>query len=154
MFILLVILRYILKKYVRVVPFKRAPNNNRVLLYRIEVMSCSLLPPCNALSQLPASHSSQCHPWLLGCCCRQLRRSCAYASTMYSRAERVFVREHSSLNERVYWNKPRRLEVLKNTGGAIHRQRRTKRTKTDGRFSSRRRWILSVSAVKQINNES
>jgi hypothetical protein len=33
-------------------------------------------------------------PWLLGRCSRQLRKSCAGANMVYSRAERVFILEH------------------------------------------------------------
>jgi hypothetical protein len=33
-------------------------------------------------------------PLLLGRCSRQLRKSCAVANMMYSRAERVFILEH------------------------------------------------------------
>jgi hypothetical protein len=33
-------------------------------------------------------------PWLLGLYSRQLRKSCAGANMVYSRAERVFILEH------------------------------------------------------------
>jgi hypothetical protein len=33
-------------------------------------------------------------PLLLGRCSRQLRKSCAFANMVYSRAERVFILEH------------------------------------------------------------
>jgi hypothetical protein len=58
------------------VPFKKHLNNSHV--------TDSLNPP-------PTFKSS---PWLLGRVSRQLRKSCAGANMVYSRAERALISEH------------------------------------------------------------
>jgi hypothetical protein len=50
-------------------------------------------PQCNTLPTSLVTLESR-SPWLLGRHWRQLRKSCAGANTMYSRAERVFILEH------------------------------------------------------------
>jgi hypothetical protein len=61
--------------------------------YGFQYLLLLILNTCKYL--LIFMHTSRCHPWLPGYCCRQLRRSTAGASVLYSLAERVFVLEHS-----------------------------------------------------------
>jgi hypothetical protein len=58
-------------------------NNNHVLQHKNEITSRS--SPVTLESRSPLS---------LGNCSRQLRKSCAGANMVYSRAERVFILEH------------------------------------------------------------
>jgi hypothetical protein len=77
---------------VQVVPFKTQPNNNHVTQNKNEIRWGS-----TTVYSLPASSvtlESTSH-WLPGRCSHQLRKSCAGASMVCSRAERVFVLEHN-----------------------------------------------------------
>jgi hypothetical protein len=66
------------------VPFKTQLNNSHVLRYRNEVTSRST----------PVKYSLPTSPVTLESRSRQLRRSCAGANMVYSRAERVFILKH------------------------------------------------------------
>jgi hypothetical protein len=74
------------------------PNYNHVLRYKVK--SEEGLTPCSRLSQTPPWHSeSPRSPWVLGRCSRQLRKSCAGESMVYSRAECVFILGHNSASK-------------------------------------------------------
>jgi hypothetical protein len=68
-------------------------NPTTITYYGTQMKTVTVLSPCSGFPISPVTHELR-SPSLLGRCSRQLRKSCADANMVYSRAERVFILEN------------------------------------------------------------